>query len=147
MLAHPYMEKTSGGAVAVTCKAPANGTYRISGKITDVNVAKVKHRSITGVKWSLDVVATKGPNAIVKVVKPLRRGGPIGDAVGPASAEFSVDGVVLKKGRLIRLMIDPNGSWGGDMTRIDYFKISPSANRLQPRKIPIKNKKRNLPTR
>jgi hypothetical protein len=124
VLAHPYMEKTSGGAVAVTCKVPAGGTYRISGKITDVNVAKIKHRALTGVNWSLDIVATKGPNAIVKVTRALKRGGPVGDTVGPPSAEFAIDGVVLKKGQLIRLMIDPNKSWGGDMTRIDYFKIA-----------------------
>jgi hypothetical protein len=124
VLAHPYQEKTSGGAVAVTCKAPADGTYRISGKITDVNVAKIKHRMLTGIKWSLDIVATKGPNAIVKVAKALKRGGPIGDAVGPPSAKFVVEKVVLKKGQLIRLMIDPNRAWGGDMTRIDYFKVA-----------------------
>jgi len=124
VLAHPYNEKTVGGAVAVTCKAPDNGTYCISAKITDVSVAKIKHRSLTGVKWSLDVVATKGPNAIVRVSKALKRGGPIGDTLGPASAEFSVESVVLKKGQLIRLMIDPNRSWGGDLTRIDYFKVA-----------------------
>ena len=124
VLAHPYNEKTSGGAVAVTCKAPADGTYRISGKVTDVNIAKIKHRALTGIKWSLDVVATKGPNAIVKVSKALKKGGPIGDAVGPPSAKFSIEGVVLKKGQLIRLMIDPNRAWGGDMTRIDYFKVA-----------------------
>ena len=124
VLAHPYNEKTSGGAVAVTCKAPDDGTYRISGKITDVNVARIKHRALTGIKWSLDVVAVKGPNAIVRVAKALKRGGPIGDTLGPASAEFSVENVALKKGRLIRLAIDPNRAWGGDMTRIDYFKIA-----------------------
>jgi len=124
VLAHPYNEKTSGGAVAVTCRAPDDGTYRISGKITDVNVAKVKHRALTGVKWSLDVVGTRGPDAIVRVTKALKKGGPIGDAVGPASAEFDVEGVVLKKGQLIRLTIDPNKAWGGDMTRIDYFKVA-----------------------
>jgi len=136
VLAHPYMEKTSGGAVAVTCKVPADGTYRISGKITDVNVAKIKHRALTGINWSLDIVATKGPNAIVKVTKALKRGGPVGDTLGPPSAQFSIDGVTLKKGQLIRLVIDPNKSWGGDMTRIDYFKIAPQANRPRPRKKP-----------
>jgi len=41
--------------------------------------------------------------------------------------EFKSAKVPLKKGQLVMLAIDPNGFWGGDMTRVDAFSIAPSA--------------------
>jgi hypothetical protein len=121
VLMHPYNEKTSGGAVAVTYTVPADGKYNISGKVTDVNPAKVKHVMLTGITYKIDVVAP-GDKSISKVIKSLKSQ-KVGDLVGPASAEFKLKKVSLKKGQLVRLVIDPNKWWGGDMTRIDLFKI------------------------
>ena len=120
---HPYNEKTDGGCVAVTYTVPADGAYDISGKVTDLAVAKGDHHMLTGITYKVDVVAGGG-DKLTKIEKPLAEG-KVGDKVGPESAEFKVDKVDLKKGQLVRLAIDPNKWWGGDMTKIDSFKIEP----------------------
>jgi hypothetical protein len=123
VLAHPYNEKTSGGDVAITYTVPADGNYDISGKVTDVNVAK-GNRVLTGITYHVEVCAA-GVKAIGKATKVLASG-KVGDDVGPPSVKFDAKKVALKKGQLIRLVIDPNKSWAADMTRIEGFKIVPS---------------------
>ncbi|MCE9555994.1 MAG: hypothetical protein K8T91_21815 [Planctomycetes bacterium] len=123
VIMHPYNEKTDGGNVAVTYTVLADGAYNISGKVTDLAVAKGDHAMLTGITYKVDVVAGGG-DSISKIEKPLAEG-KVGDKVGPESAEFKVDKVDLKKGQLVRLAIDPNKWWGGDMTKIDSFKIEP----------------------
>ena len=125
VLAHPFQEKMAGGPVAVTYKVPADGTYAISGKVTDLQPVKVNHYTITGIKWSVEVVAAGDGNALGGPQKVLNAGGPIGDAQGPPSAEFKVEKAELKKGQLVRLVIDPNKFWGTDLTRIE-LKIAPA---------------------
>ncbi len=122
VLAHPYNEKTSGGNVAITYTVPANGTYTVSGKIEDVNVAR-GHISLTGITYRVEVCAA-GEKAIGKAERVLATG-KVGDNVGPASVEFQVEKVTLKQGQFVRLVVDPNKSWATDMTRITGFKIVP----------------------
>lgn len=118
VFAHPYVEKNAHRAVAITYKVPAAGAYDISGGVTDVKV--VKHRLHTGILWRVEI-ATGGAKGRV-----VGKGGPIGDKVGPDSATFSIPNVRVKKGELVRLVIDPNKWWGSDMTRIDSFRIVPA---------------------
>jgi hypothetical protein len=84
--------------------------------VTDANVNK-RSRSHNGIIWRIER-ATAGQKG-----KLLKRGGPMGDAVGPASMKFSVEKVKLNRGELLRLVIDPNGDWATDMTQIDAFEI------------------------
>jgi hypothetical protein len=123
VLMHPYNEKTDGGCVAVTYTVPADGAYNISGKVTDMQVAK-GNAMFTGIIYKVDVVAGGG-DKLTYVEKPLAEG-KVGDDAGPESAEFKVEKVDLKKGQLVRLAIDPNKWWATDMTRIDSFKIEPA---------------------
>ncbi len=53
----------------------------------------------------------------------LGKGGPIGDKIGPDSQRFSFRNVALKKGELIRWVIDPNRWWGSDLTQIEDLTI------------------------
>ena len=123
MYMHPYNEKTDGGDVAVTYKVPKDGTYTITAKATDLNVAK-GHYTLTGITAVIDIVTLKGPNATGKPLKTLAKA-KIGDDVGPKSKELTVKDVELKAGQLVRLAIDPNKWWGADMTEIE-FKIEPA---------------------
>jgi hypothetical protein len=120
VLVHPYNEKTVGGNVAITCAVPINGTYIISGKVTDVNVAG-GHVSLTGITYLVEVCAA-GEKAIGRAEKVLASG-KVGDGAGPATVEFKIGKVALKKGQFVRLVIDPNKSWATDMTRIEGFSI------------------------
>ena len=122
VIAHPYNEKTDGGAVAVTYKVPEDGTYTISAKVTDMAVNKSGHQMMTGIDVSIDVVAAA--DAQTKPAEKVLAGpAPVGDAVGPESREVAAVNAELTKGALVRLVIDPRKWWGADMTRIDYFKI------------------------
>ena len=123
VLVHPYNEKTVGGNVAITCAAPTAGLYAILGKVTDLNVA-AGHVSLTGITYLLEVCAG-GEKAIGKAEKVLSSG-KVGDKAGPESGAFKVEEVALKKGQFVRLVIDPNKSWAGDMTRIEGFLIVPT---------------------
>lgn len=120
VVAHPYNEKSDGGAVAVTYKVPEDGTYAVTVKVTDMNPAK-GHRTLTGITAIVDIVNNHAEE-LKKPVKELKRV-KVGDDVGPKSAELKIEKVALKKGQLVRLVIDPNKWWGGDMTRIDTFTI------------------------
>lgn len=115
ILVHPYTEKTDPGCVAITYKAPATGSYDVVGKLTDLQVAKGKPHD--GVRWRLEKPVGKGRYEVVA------KGGPIGDAVGPEAAQFTVRNVALTQGDLLRFVIDPGRWWGTDLTRIDYLKI------------------------
>ncbi|MHC4983553.1 MAG: hypothetical protein ACYTF6_10395 [Planctomycetota bacterium] len=122
VIAHPYNEKTDGGAMAITYKVPADGTYVISAKVTDLAVNKSGHKMMTGIDVSIDVVAAA--DAQTKPAEQVLAGPePVGDAVGPESREIKTEKAKLTKGKLVRLVIDPRKWWGADMTRIDYFKI------------------------
>ena len=120
ILAHPYVEKHAHQAVAITYKIPKDGTYVISGGITDLQI-KPEYPKHDGVIWKLEAIelATK------KTVE-LKKGEPVGDGHGrPQSASFETRKLSLKKGHLIRLVIHPNQWWGQDLTRIDSFQIEP----------------------
>lgn len=117
ILVHPYVEKTTPGALAITYRVPKTGTYTISGKLTDVTV--VDKAPLDGILWRIEQVSGK-------TVKPLAKGGALGDGQGrPDSADFKTEKVSLNKGDLVRLVIHPNKNWGTDLTRIDSFKIEP----------------------
>jgi len=122
IIAHPYNEKTDGGAVAVTYKVPADGTYTISAKVTDLSVVKSGHYMMTGINVSIDVVAAADAQT-KPAEKVLVEPAAVGDKVGPESKEIKAENVELAAGKLVRLVIDPRKWWGADMTRIDYFKI------------------------
>lgn len=124
VLMHPYNEKTDGAAVAVTWKAPADGKYTVAGKVTDLQVVKSGHPMMTGVIYFIDVVEAGGVSITTKG-PPLKQG-KVGDNVGPESEEFKLEGVQMKKGQLLRLAIDPNKSWGADMTKVE-LKIVPAS--------------------
>ncbi len=121
VIMYPYVEKGSHCSVATTFLVSRDGNYDISGKLTDIQV--VKHRLHKGFIWRVEVVAKVGDKRIGKAERVIGKGGPIGDEVGPNSQEFSFRKVALKKGQLLRLVIDPNKWWGTDMTRIGDFKI------------------------
>ena len=123
VIMHPYTEKTDACAVAVTYTAPADGKYVVSGKVTDVQVSKAEIPNLDGITYWIDVVEP-GEKETTTTNKPLKQG-KVGDNVGPESEEFHLDGVDLKKGQLLRLRIDPNKFWGGDMTRVE-LKIEPA---------------------
>ncbi len=71
---------------------------------------------------AIAAVSKKAPPEVT-APKPATAPAAGGDEVGPNSQEFSFPKVALKKGQLLRLVIDPNKWWGTDMTRIDDFKI------------------------
>lgn len=121
VLAHPYTEKTDGGAVAVTYRIPQDGKYKVTAKVTDLNVV-TGNAQFTGITCILDLVDAGDGNALAGLVKALKSE-KCGDGAGPASVEMVVPGVEAKKGQLIRLAIDPNKWWGGDMTWIESFRI------------------------
>jgi len=117
VLLHPYVEKGSHCAVALTYKVPKDGKYTVTGKLTDVQVNPGYHKH-DGVIWKLEA-AQAGEKG-----RELGKGGPIGDGHGrPDKAEFTIKSIALKKGELIRLVIHPNKWWGRDLTRIDSFKV------------------------
>lgn len=118
VLAHPYNEKTDGGAVAVTYTVPEDGKYDISVQVTDKAVVE----SLTGISMIVDVVELKGNDATGAALQVLGNE-KVGDKVGPPTKALSLKAVVLKKGQLVRLVIDPNKNWGADLTQIDCFKI------------------------
>ncbi len=120
ILAYPYVEKTSHCAVAVTYKVPKDGTYDITGGLTDLQV-QPQFKQHDGVELVLQF-ADEG-----KPIKLIARGGPFGDGNGrPDSVNFQALNVAAKKGQLIRLEIQPRQWWGSDLTRIDAFRIVPA---------------------
>ena len=121
VLLHPYAEKRSHLAVAVTFRVPRDGAYDVSGKFTDAQV--IQHRLHTGIVWRVEVVRSHRGRPSAKAHRLVGRGGPVGDKVGPDSQEFSFHKVLLKKGELLRFVVDPNKWWGSDLTRIDGLKI------------------------
>ncbi len=123
VLMHPYNEKTDGAAVAVTWKAPADGKYLVTGKVTDLQVVKTGHPMMTGVTYIIDVV--EAGNASITASGPALKQGNVGDNAGPESEDFKLEGVVMKKGQLLRLAIDPNKAWATDMTKVE-LKIVPA---------------------
>lgn len=116
ILVHPYAEKKSHCAVAISYRVPKGGMYTIEGKLTDVAVNdKAPH---DGVLWRVERVDAKD------AVMVFEKGGPIGDGQGrPESATFRVANVRLEAGDRIRLVIHPNRWWGADLTRIDRFSV------------------------
>jgi len=118
ILVLPYVEKTSHMGVAITYKIPADGKYDISGGITDMQIAADDPKT-DGVAWKLQI-ANEG-----KLVRQLGAANPaIGDSRNrPDSGTFKFDGVELKQGQLVRLVIHPNRWMPTDLTRIDSFKI------------------------
>jgi len=121
VLMHPFVEKVAHCAVAITYRVPADGSYDISGKFTDLQV--VKYRKHTGVLCFVEVVKQQAGGRSQKADRVLGKNGPVGDKIGPDTAKFAYKNIGLKKGELIRLVIDPNKWWGTDLTRIDFFKI------------------------
>lgn len=123
VLAHPYNEKAFGGDVAVTYRVPADGAYDIAGKVSYVRGAGAGPKA--GVTCKVGVCSAAG-DQIGGDLKWLFEGsaGRPGDS---GVAEFKSAAVVLEKGQLVMLAVDPAGFWGGDMTRIDAFTIVPAA--------------------
>ena len=121
VIAYPYVEKNAHCAVAITYRVPRDGTYDVSAKLTDLQIAP--HRLHKGILWRVEVVRDRGGKTSPKADRLVGKGGPIGDKVGPDSQAFSFRNIVLKKGELLRLVIDPNKWWGTDMTRIENFTI------------------------
>lgn len=121
ILAYPYVEKQFHGAVAITYRIPLDGTYAISGGVTDLQVAP-QFPQHDGIVWHLDLTddgTTPG--------KRLATGTPIGDGGGrPDAGPFAAGNVDAKKGQLIRLVLHPRKWWGSDLTRIDAFRIEPA---------------------
>jgi hypothetical protein len=121
VLAYPYVEKNTHLAVAVTYKVPADGIYRISGVLTDVQV-QPQFEQHDGVEWILELVEGG------KSIRKIGTGGPIGDGKGrPDSDRFQFPEVVARKGQLVRLVIHPRKWWGSDLTRIEAFRIVPAS--------------------
>jgi len=141
MHAHPYTHHGLHASVAITYKVPEDGEYNISGGIADMLVIKKSPDGVAKTVQTPDgrtiVYTAKQPKNedgviwIVEVVtdgkaasgKELGRGKPIGDTNEKDSTTFSIEKASLKKGDLVRFVIDPNKWWGTDMTRIDSFKI------------------------
>lgn len=122
VMLYPYVEKNAHMAVAVTYRVPADGTYDISGGVTDLLV-QPQFKQHDGIEWIVET-ADGG-----KAGKKIGSGGPVGDGNGrPDSAKFSYPGVALKRGQLVRLVIHPRTWWGSDLTRVDAFRIVPSKN-------------------
>ena len=124
VIMHPYVEKGSHCAVAITYRIPKSGRYDISGKLTDlqVNPEFPKH---DGILWRVERVTGDGSGK----GKLLGKGGPIGDGRGrPESGAIHIKSVELKKSDFVRLVVHPNQWWGRDLTRIHSFKVTPSAN-------------------
>ena len=118
VLAHPYVEKESHCAVAITYLAQTPGTYEISGKLTDVQI-RPNYPKHDGILWRVEQV--RAEKSVV-----LGKGGPIGDGHGrPDSATIQVIQTAMAKDDLIRLVIHPNQWWGQDLTRIDGFRVEP----------------------
>lgn len=114
---HPYVEKGSHCAVAVSYLVPKTGTYQVQGQLTDATVAP-NYPKHDGVLWRVERVDAQGKAHL------LARGGPIGDGKGrPDSAKFDKTKVELRKGEHVRLVIHPNKWWGADLTRVDSFRI------------------------
>ena len=101
---------------------PADGEYIISGKATDLEIDK-EDKAATGAKVLVDIANRAGKNirtGTQVIVKPKA----FGDKLGPESVEFKSDKVTLKKGQLVRLVIDPVKVAYKDMTRVE-FNIQP----------------------
>ncbi len=123
VLVVPYQEKADGGAIAVTYQVPADGEYIISGKATDLEVDK-EHKAATGAKVLVDIANRAGKNirtGTQVIVKPKA----FGDKLGPESVEFKSEKVTLKKGQLVRLVIDPVKVAYKDLTAVE-FNIEPA---------------------
>ena len=123
VIAYPYVEKNSHCPVAITYRPPTGGSYDVVGKVTDIQV--VKHRLHKGFLWRVEIAADRGGKTSPEATRIIGTGGPLGDEVGPESEAFSLPKVALKKGELIRLVIDPNKWWGTDMTRVE-LRIVPA---------------------
>jgi hypothetical protein len=117
VLAHPFVEKMSHCAVAVSFRVPADGTYDVSGRLTDMNVVNMP--PLNGILWQIEVAREYTGSESPEAYKVAAKGGPIGDKQGPDSAEIGAAGVECRKGDLIRLVIDPNGQWGTDLTKVE----------------------------
>ena len=118
VMAYPYVEKNSHCAVAITYRVPRSGLYRISGKVTDLQVAP-QYKKHDGVSVLIQAVEAGKKGTLLKKV------GPVGDGHGrPDTAAFLIEKTRLKKGQLIRLAILPNQWWGTDSTRIE-FEVEP----------------------
>ena len=121
VIMYPYVEKNSHCPVALTYRVPKGGGYDISGKLTDIQV--VKHCLHTGILWRIEIVREGEGKTSGKLIRVVGKGGPVGDKVGPDSQAFAFKNVPVRKGELVRLVIDPNKWWGTDMTRVDALKI------------------------
>ncbi|MCE5327594.1 MAG: GDSL-type esterase/lipase family protein [Planctomycetaceae bacterium] len=114
VILYPYVEKNSHGAVAVTYLAPATGKYKVSGKVTDLQV-QPEYAQHDGVTWKLEVAPHDGGKGV-----EIARGGPIGDGKGrPDSGEIKAEPAAVRQGQDIRLVIHPNKWWGSDMTKVE----------------------------
>ena len=141
MMLHPYTHHGLHASLAITFRVPADGTYEITGGITDVLVVKKSPDGVAktvetpdgrtivyganepknedGVFWFVEVVA-KGSDQKGRL---LGQGKPVGDKNEKDSDTFEIKNAECKKGELVRFGIDPNKWWGTDLTRIDGFKI------------------------
>ncbi len=115
---YPYVEKRFHGAVAITHRIPEDGTFTVSGTLTDAQVNENDPHD--GVEWRLELAEGGKPG------RRVAGGGPIGDGKGrPNSDTIAVKDVKAKKGELLRLVVHPRKWWGTDLTRLDGFKVEP----------------------
>ncbi len=118
ILAHPYVEKSSHCAVAITCLVRKPGNYAVSGKLTDMQV-RPSYPKHDGILWRVEQIRT-GKTVV------LGKGGPIGDGHGrPESGIIQVINTSMEAADLIRLVIHPNQWWGQDLTSIEGFRVDP----------------------
>jgi hypothetical protein len=122
VIVHPYVEKNSHCNVAVSFRVPADGTYEVSATLADLNVVDMP--ALTGILWQIEVAREWTGDDSPEAYTIAAKGGPIGDKKGPDSAAIEAKGVACRQGDLIRLVIDPNGQWGTDMTTIDGLRIT-----------------------
>ncbi|MCE5328636.1 MAG: GDSL-type esterase/lipase family protein [Planctomycetaceae bacterium] len=119
ILMHPYVEKNIPGGLAISFRVPADGTYEVSGKLTDL---QVMGEPGDGIEWRIELAhewtGDTSPEAYARVAK----GGPFGDKVGPASGDIT-GSFEAKKADLIRLVLDPRKNWGAELTALEGFKI------------------------
>ena len=117
IMAQPYVEKTDHLALAISYKVAEDGNYTVSGGIGDLDIQSGGRHD--GAIWKVQVAEG---GKLVREIGAAKTA--VGDGGGrPDSDTFEFQGVPLKKGQLVRLVIHPNRWAPSDLTRIDSFKV------------------------
>lgn len=114
VLMYPYVEKGSHGCVAVTYLVPVTGKYRVTGKVTDLEVAP-QFPQHDGASWIVEVAPRDGGKGA-----EIAAGGPFGDGGGrPDSTEIKAGPFDVRQGQTVRFVIHPKKWWGSDLTKVE----------------------------